>query len=197
MIELQTEQLLYLLYAKAYSKDGTVTKGEVKGALPKSWKGNIESVYKQLNEIDLIKGTDKYVKPTKRLGRFSITKKGEVALFEGLRKTKYRFSQTTGYKVLNTLINCLQSEIHTEEECLTEISFVEFREKFRETYFKERKRQSSKGVVAVFRKKILEIFKEEFSISQKCFEDHFASLREGGDISISEGREDQIIEWVE
>lgn len=191
MAELTTEQLIYLLYASAYSETDTVTKGTVKSYLLSEWKGKAEKIYDALQTQGLIRQTSK--------GRLSVTKQGVEALVSNLAVTDYKFDSVKGPKVLNTLLDCLRkaAEAHPQAKSLKEITFDEFQEQFKALYFKERKQQSLKGVVAIRRREISQAFIGQHSISQQEFEKYFEMLRSKGEISVTEGGEDELIEWVE
>ena len=191
MTELTTEQLIYLLYATAYIEAETVTKGTVKSHLPSDWKEKAEKIYDFLQTKGLIKQTSK--------GRFSITKQGTRSLVTNLATTDYEFDSVKGPKVLNTLLTCLRraAEAHSQGESVEEMTFDEFQEKFKALYFKERKQQSLQGVVAIRKREISKIFIEQHSTSRQKFEKYFEMLRSEGEISVTEGGEDELIEWVE
>lgn len=191
MTELTTEQQIYLLYASAYTEADTVTKSTVKSHLPKEWKEKVQSIYSDLQ-------AQKLIKETKR-GRFSVTEQGRDALVINLVNTDYQFDSVKGPKVLNTLLACIReaAKAHPQSEPSEEISFEEFQEKFKALYFKERKQQSLQGVVAIRRRDISKIFIEEHSISRQEFEKNFEMLKSKGEISVIEGGEEELMEWVE
>jgi hypothetical protein len=191
MTELNTEELIYLLFADAYSEVGTVTKGAVKSYLPKAWKGKAEKIYNALQSQELIEPTSK--------GRFSVTEQGEKVLVTNLATTAYKFDSIKGPKVLNTLVNCIRkaAEAHPQVMFFKDITFDEFQDKFKTLYFEERKQQALQGVVAIRKREISKHFMEQNSIPQHQFEKYFEMLRAKGEISMTEGREDELIEWVE
>lgn len=191
MAQFTVEQLIYLLYASAYLEAGTVTKGTVKSYLPNEWKGKAEKIYDALETQGLIKQISK--------GRFSVTEEGEEALVTNLATTDYKFDSVKGPKVLNVLLDCIKksAEAHHRVKPLKEISFDEFQEQFKSLYYEERKQQSSKGVVAIRKREISKTFIGQHSISRQEFEKYFEMLRSKGEISVIEGGEDELIEWVE
>lgn len=191
MIQLTVEQLIYLLYASAYIEVDTVTKGTVKSYLPKEWKEKAEKIYTALQTQELIKQVSK--------GRFSVTEEGVEALVANLATTAYRFDSVKGPKVLNILLTCIgkAAKAHPQTKQSEEISFDGFQEQFKLLYFKERKQQSSRGVVAIRKREISKTFIEQNSISRQEFEKCFEILKSRGEISVIEGGEDELIEWVE
>ncbi|MDF5718101.1 MAG: hypothetical protein PUP93_30600 [Rhizonema sp. NSF051] len=191
MTELNTEELIYLLYADAYSEAGTVTKSTVKSNLPKTWKGKAEKIYDALQSLELIKPTSK--------GRFSVVEQGGRVLVTNLATTTYKFDSIKGPKVLNTLLNCIKkaAEAHPQVKLSNDITFDEFQDKFKKLYFEERKQQALQGVVAIRKREISKHFIEQNSITQHQFEEYFEMLKTKGEISMTEGREDELIEWVE
>jgi len=191
MTELNTEELIYLLYADAYSEAGTVTKSTVKSYLPKTWKGKAEKIYDALQSQELIKPTSK--------GRFSVAEQGGRVLVTNLATTAYKFDSIKGPKVLNTLLNCIKkaAEAHPQVIFSKDMTFDEFQDKFKMLYFDERKQQALQGVVAIRKREISKHFMEQNSLPQHQFEKYFEMLKAKGEISTTEGREDELIEWVE
>ncbi|HEY9695684.1 MAG TPA: hypothetical protein V6D10_00195 [Trichocoleus sp.] len=188
MADLSTEQLLYLLYARAYLEDdGTVLKSAVKSCLSKVDREKSEKIYEALQRESLIQ-------PARR-GRISLTKQGEEALLVNLGKTDYEFTSNKGAKVLNMLMLLIKQALG--ESFHDEITFAEFREKFKEFYFDERKTQSLKGVALVKKRELAGRFIDQHLLSRKGFNEFFDELKRQGNISITEGRDDQLIEWVE
>ena len=81
MAKLTTEQLIYLLYARAYTEKDTVIKSTVKSYLAKEWKVRSEQIYDALQTQELIKQASK--------GRFYVTEQGLQALVTNLATTDY------------------------------------------------------------------------------------------------------------
>jgi hypothetical protein len=77
------------------------------------------------------------------------------------------------------------------------MDYEEFREKFRKLYFQEWERQSSRGIIVIFKKDLTQKFITENNISLQEFELHFDMLSNKGEISITQGKEDKLIQWVE
>ena len=191
MIKLTKEQLIYLLYANAYTEVDTVTKGTVKSHLPLEWREKAEKNYDDLHAQKLISQTSK--------GRFSVTEQGIESLVANLAATDYQFTSVKGPKVLNALLACIQkiAKDDPQSSSFKEMSFDEFQEKFKMFYFKERKEQSLQGVVAIRKREISKAFTEHHSISRSKFEKYFEMLRSQEEISVTEGGEEELIEWVE
>ena len=59
MIELSTEQLLYLLYAVAYSKESKATKSDVKQHLPKGYQKDANAICDVLCQKQLLESPKK------------------------------------------------------------------------------------------------------------------------------------------
>ena len=193
MVELTIEQQLYLLYARAYvdAELGTVTKSTVKSYLPKKWRGNSERIYDALQKHQLIKQTGR--------GRLALTEEGEQELIQNLSTTDYRFDSVKGPKVLNALLLCLKNAADSSHSSQgsQEMSFATFHQNFKSLYFEQRKQQSLQGVVAITEQEISEIFMDKYSVSRDSFQKNFKALRDKGEISVIEGGEGQLIEWVE
>lgn len=187
MIKLNTDQMLYLLYADAYADENTVTKSTVKSYLPTTYKGESEKIYEFLRLGELIQQTSK--------GRFSVTEQGKQALLQNLSFTDYHFDSIKGPKVLNTLLRFIKQAI--ESPSWEDMTFDEFREKFKSLYFEERKAKSLTGVAIVRKREISKQFINKYSISQDLFEKHFETLTSTREIIIRERRDDKLIEWVE
>jgi hypothetical protein len=191
MAELTTEQMLYLLYAKAYTESNTVTKGIVKSCLPKIWKENTEHVYYFLQQHHLIESISR--------GRFFVTYSGEEILIQNLRKTNYKFDSAKGSKILNTLLECVktvtQDRIQTNSS--NEMTFEEFQDKFKALYLEERTRQEIRGVVAIQRKELCQIFIDRNALLQKELDLHFDLLKSTGKIFSVIEKDNEIIQWVE
>jgi hypothetical protein len=191
MTKLTAEQLIYLLYASAYTEANTVTKSTVKSYLPSEWKKKAEKIYDALGSQGLIEQTSK--------GRFFVTEQGTTALVTNLVTTDYKFDSVKGPKVLNILLTCIKkaAEAHSQLRSFKEMSFDQFQEQFKSLYFSERKQQSLQGVVAIRKREISRQFIEQNSISPQEFEKYFEMLKTKGEISVIEGREDELIEWAE
>lgn len=191
MVKLTTEQLIYLLYAKAYSEPDTVTKGNVKSYLPKAWKGTSEKIYEALQ-------TQKLISPANR-GRFAVTKQGVEALVSNLVTTDYKFDSVKGPKVLNTLLACIRksAEIPHQVGSSKEMSFDEFEQRFKTLYFEERRQQELKGVVAIHSQDICRKFIKQNSISQENLNQYFESLKTSGKLFAVNEEGNELIQWVE
>jgi hypothetical protein len=192
MIELTTEQQIYLLYARAYTEEvGTVTKGKIKSYLPKAYKGQAERIYSELAERGLIEPANRW--------RFSVTDKGAKVLLHNLATTDYRFDSVKGPKVLNTLLNCIREACESNSQITSsdEMSFEEFEEKFKALYFEERREQEMRGVVAIHSKVLCQKFMEENAISQQTTNQYFNLLKSTEKIFAVEEKGNELIEWVE
>jgi hypothetical protein len=191
MAELTTEQMLYLLYSKAYAESNTVTKGTVKSCLPKIWKENTEHTYHFLQQQHLIESTSR--------GRFLVTDSGSKILIQNLAKTNYKFDSARGSKILNTLLKCIgaTSEDRTQTDSSNGITFEEFQDKFKVLYLNERTRQEIRGVVAIQRKEICQVFSDQNSLPQKELDLYFDLLKSTGKIFSVIEKDSEIIQWVE
>ena len=176
MTRLTIEQLIYLLYAKAYTEIDTVTKGTVKSYLTQEWKSIAENIYDTLLQQELIKQTSK--------GRFSLTDQGLEALVIGLATTDYKFDSVKGAKVLNTLVACIKlaSNFHEQITSSKEMSFDEFEEKFKKLYFEERRKQELRGVVAIHSQELCKQFEKMYPISENKIAQYFDLLKSEGKI---------------
>lgn len=190
MIKLTTEEMIYLLYATAYTETNGVTKWIVKSHLPNEWKDKAEEIYDSLQQQKFISLVSK--------GRFSVTESGGGTLVENLATTTYKFASVKGSKVLNTLLSCIgkaaEAQFQTPSE---EMTFDQFQAKFKTLYFDERRSQALGGVVAIRKREISKQFIEQNSISQHQFDQYFEVLKTEGEITVTEGREDKLIEWIE
>ncbi len=121
MTKLSTEQLLYLLYAVAYSPNGTVTKGAVKDCLPKGFKKDANDICDALSKQKLIESPNN--------GRLSITGQERKMLVANLQTTTYQFDSPKSPKVLNTLLYLLKeasSDTHTSSALFEKMDFDTF-----------------------------------------------------------------------
>ncbi len=191
MIKLSTEQMLYLLHAKAYLKLDTITKGAVKKYLPIEWRNQSEEIYAALKFQGLIDTSSK--------GRFSISEKGFESLVFALESTNYRFNSVKGPKILNALIDCLKkkSGINSEATLSQKMSFDEFQDKFKALYFEERRQQEIRGVVAIRSKEICSRFREENFISDQEIIEYFENLKLTKKILTVIERGNELMQWVE
>lgn len=193
MPELSIKHILYLLYACAYrEEDSTVTKGTVKSYLPKEFKGKSEDIYIDLEKENLVKFA--------RRQRISVTDSGYKALVSGLSSTEYQFNSSKGFKVLNELLDCIEHAATQGENLRSttpKIDFDVFKERFKELYFERRKESSLKGVAAVRKNDMAEIFLNDSSLSADEFDEYFKALEADGSIATSAGREDTLVEWTE
>lgn len=192
MTKLATEQMLYLLYAVAYSPEGTVTKSDLRGSLPKELKKNANVIYEFLHKHDLLQSPQK--------GRLSVTEQGIKALVTNLQTTDYKFESQKGPKVLNTLLHCLKltdSKDYVSSAPLEDMDFDTFVEKFKELYFQERKQQELRGVVAIRSREICKKFMEHSSISKSLWDKYFAQLKSSGLIFAVIEKDEELIQWVE
>lgn len=187
MNQLSTVQLLYLLYAQAYSDGGTVTKSVVKSYLSKELQKEVEQTYQALIEQKLIESPKK--------NRLSVTFLGKKILASNLQITKYRFHSVKGRKVINTLLECLQqisSESNSEE-----MDFDTYVEKFKTLYFEERKRQELLGVVAIYSRVIRQKLYEHNPISQILLDKYFEKLKSTGKVFAVTEKDEELIQWAE
>lgn len=192
MSELSTEQLLYLLYAVAYSAEGTVTKGAVKNCLSKKLRKDANDIYDAVFKQELIESPKK--------GRLFVTEQGKKALVANLQTTTYQFDSQKGSKVLNTLLYLFKEASFNPQTITTlveDIDFDTFVEKFKALYFEERKRQELRGVVAIRSREIRQIFIEHTPISQSNLDNYFNRLKSTGKIFAVIEKDDELIQWVE
>lgn len=193
-----TEKTIYLLNAKAYTQKKTVTKGTVKSHLPTKWRKKADKIYGDLKEQKLVEPTTKDGKLTKREGRFSITQKGLHFLIANLVVTDYKFTSSKGYKILNTLLNCIKetAEIHSQIKQSEEITFEEFEEKFKILYYEEKRQQAIQGVVAIHSKELCQKFSNQNFISQRTIEEYFERLKTTGKILAVMEKGIELIQWA-
>lgn len=191
MAELTTEQMLYLLYSKAYIESNTVTKGTVKSCLPKIWKENADYIYQSLEQQHLIKSTSR--------GRFFITDSGSEILTRNLANTNYKFDSAKGSKVLNMLLKCIETAGKNQIKIKSSngMTFEQFQDKFKILYLEERTRQEIRGVVAIQRKELCQMFIDQNSLPQKELDQYFDLLKSTGKIFSVIEKDNEIIQWTE
>jgi hypothetical protein len=213
MINLSVGKMLYLLYAEAYSEkvksdapseykeksneiyNYSVTKGDVKSHLPSEYKEKSDEIYSDLADQKLIIPTDTKGNLTSRVGRFSLTKEGKIVLVNYLVNTDYQFISSKGFKVLNALQRCIKYAVLANSN--QTMDYEEFREKFKRLYSEEWNRQSLRGIIVIFKNDLAQKFITKNNISLQEFELHFDMLSNRGEISITQGKEDKLIQWVE
>ncbi|MBR8836506.1 MAG: hypothetical protein DSM106950_21430 [Stigonema ocellatum SAG 48.90 = DSM 106950] len=192
MNQLSTVQLLYLLYAKAYSDRDTVTKGVVKSYLSKELQKEAEQSYEVLFQQKLIESPKK--------NRISVTPLGMKVLAANLQTTKYRFDSVKGPRVINTLLEYIQqtdSHFHRSLASDEEMDFDTYVEKFKALYFEERKRQEILGVVAIHSRDICQKFQENHPISQSQLDKYFDKLKSTGKVFAITEKHEELIQWAE
>lgn len=191
MTKLSTEQMLYLLYAIAYSTEDTVTKGTVKEHLSKELQKKAERIYEELYQQNLLESPKR--------NRLLVTDLGKKALVANLQTTDYEFDSSKGQKVLNTLLRCfkLTSSDAKTSPASEEMNFDTFVEKFKALYLEERKRQELRGVVAIHSRDICQKFREHNPISQSKLDKYFEQLKSTGKIFAVTEKDDELIQWVE
>lgn len=190
MIELSTEQLLYLLYAVAYSKESKVTKSDVKQHLSKGYQKAADAICNALCQKQLLESPKK--------GQLFVTDQGKKVLAANLQTSKYEFDSAKGAKLINTLwcyckIGVADSQTSNDKE----MDFETFVEKFKALYFEERKRQELRGVVAIRSREICQKFLEQNDISQSNLNKNFALLKSNAKVFAVIEKEDELIQWVE
>ena len=209
MIELTQEQMNYLLYTKAYAKTEdaeTVTNGTVKSHLIRDVSSDIYDVgvevsktyYFLLHNL-LITLATKDGNPTKKKGRFLLTEEGNKVLLYHLAQTDYRFTSAKGCRVLNTLLACIQevSKISPQSLSSSLITLDEFREKFKEFYFLERRVQERQGLVTMYKNDLCQRFSEKNLIPLKVVEDHFERLKDNDEILVIPEQDVELVQWIE
>jgi FMN-dependent NADH-azoreductase len=191
MNQLSILQLLYLLYAKAYSAEGSVTKSVVKSYLPKELQKDAESTYEVLFRQKLVASPKK--------GRLSVTDLGEKVLVVELQSTEYRFESVKGPKVLNILLDFLKvASLDSQAfSVIEDINFETFVEKFKALYLEERKHQELNGVVAIHSRDICQKFMKYNSISQSKLKEYFDKLKSSGKVFTVTEKDDELIQWAE
>ena len=187
MAHLSTGQMLYLLYAKAYSGKDTVTKSTVKSCLSKELQKDAEENYQELLQQKLIESPKK--------SRIAVTHLGIEVLAESLQRTEYRFNYSKGPKVINTLLDFFQ--LKTSEPQGQGMEFDTYVEKFKALYFEERKRQELIGVVAIRSRELCKKFKESNSISKSQLDEYFDRLKTEGKIFAVIEKDEELIQWAE
>jgi hypothetical protein len=192
MTKLSTAQLLYLLYAVAYSTEGTVTQGTVKEHLPGELQKDADNICNELCQQNLLQS------PKKR--RVAVTETGSKVLVANLQTTDYKFDAPKGKKVLNTLLDCLKlvsTDASAGSASAEDMDFDTFVEKFKPLYFEERKRQELRGVVAIHSREICQKFMDSNPISQSKLAKYFAQLKSTGKVFAVTEKDDELIQWVE
>ena len=190
MIELSTKQLLYLLYAVAYSKESKATKGDVKQHLSRGYQKDANAICDALCQQQLLESPKK--------GQLFVTEQGKKVLAANLQISKYDFESAKGPKLINTLWRyCQRGVADSQTSDSKEMDFETFVEKFKALYFEERKRQELRGAVAIRSREISHIFLKQNDISQSNFNTNFALLKSTGKVFAVIEKEDEIIEWVE
>ncbi|WP_071192518.1 hypothetical protein [Trichormus sp. NMC-1] len=192
MIQLSIIQLLYLLYAQAYSDENTVTKGVVKSYLNKELRQEAEQTYEYLLGQKLIESPKR--------NRLSVTDLGKKALTANLRTTKYRFDTVKGHRVINTIVDFLQqksSDFHDSSSIDEDMDYDTFLVKFKELYFAERKKQELRGVVAIRSREICKQFSEINSISQSLLDKYFSRLKLSDKVFAVIEKNEELIQWAE
>lgn len=191
MIELSTEQLLYLLYAVAYSKESKATKGDVKQHLSKGYQKDANAICDVLCQKQLLESPKK--------GQLFVTDQGKKVLAANLQTTKYEFDSAKGPKVINTIWRYCQMGVADSpaSDGGKEMDFETFVEKFKALYFEERKRQELRGVVAIRSREICHKFLEQNDVSQSNLNKNFALLKSNGKVFAVIEKEDELIQWVE
>ena len=191
MIELSTEQLLYLLYAVAYSKESKATKSDVKQHLPKGYQKDANAICDVLCQKQLLESPKK--------GQLFVTEQGKKVLAANLQTSKYEFDSAKGAKLINTLWHYCQVGVADSQtsDGGKEMDFEKFVEKFKALYFEERKRQELRGVVAIRSQEIGQKFLEQNDISQSNLNKNFGLLKSTGKVFAVIEKEDELIQWVE
>lgn len=190
MIELSTEQLLYLLYAVAYSKQSKATKGDVKQHLSKQYQKDANSICDALCQQQLLESPKK--------GQLFVTEQGKKVLAANLQISKYDFESPKGPKVINTVWRyCQMGVANSQNSDGKEMDFETFVEKFKALYFEERRHQELQGVVAIRSKEINQKFLDEYGISKSNLNKNFALLKSTSKVFAVIEKEDELIQWVE
>ncbi len=192
MTQLPVEEMLYLLYAVAYSNEGTVTQGLVKEHLSKEHQKNAEQIYKSLEQQKLIESPKR--------SRFSVTDHGKKVLVANLQITDYEFDTSKGQRVLNALLYCFKltsPKDHVSTASIEDMEFDTFVEKFKKLYFEDRKQQELRGVVAIRSHDICQKFMEHNLISRSQLDRYFGQLKSNGLIIAVTEKDDELIRWVE
>ncbi|MDZ7968757.1 MAG: hypothetical protein RM368_28030 [Nostoc sp. DedSLP03] len=192
MSQLSIVQLLYLLYAQAYSNGDTVTKSVVKSYLSKELQKEAEQSYEALIEQKLIESP--------RKNRLSLTSLGKKILVSNLQNTKYRFDSVKGPKVINILLEYLQQvshDYHNSSSQSEDMDFDTYVEKFKALYFEERKRQELLGVVAIYSRVIRQKVYENNQISQSLLDKYFEKLKSTGKVFAVTEKDEELIQWAE
>lgn len=192
MTKLSTEQMLYLLFAVAYSTDGTVKKGDVKGNLPADVKKKADQICEDLCEQKLLESL--------KASRLAVTELGKKALVANLQTTDYKFESAKGPKMLNALLSCfklLSPETVVSSSAVEEMDFETFVEKFKAIYMQERKEQELRGVVAIRTKEVSRKFREKNQVSQNLLDKYLQKLKNEGKVFAVTEKEDELIQWAE
>jgi hypothetical protein len=187
-------EMLYLLYALAYSDERGVTKSVVKKRVPTFVRGKAEDVFQILESQQFIK--------LLRKGRFIVLDAGKKALTFALLTTQYQFNLVRSSRVISTLVACFQNAYFQNWLQMNlakddgACSFEFFVEKFKGFYniiIKQNRRRIGVGITR--KREFIEKF-QEIGVTPEVFEKHFQKMEAEYIINVEKGRQDLLISWV-
>lgn len=146
---------------------------------------------------------------------FSIKETGNIHLREMLLDPKFDFQNDSlvpnpqkpgetkkvgqiGAKFGDVLLKWIREECSSTSISSSEhtIDFETFANLFEQAYIDERKTQELRGAIVIYGRKICEKFASQNSISNSLLEDYYQKLKSSNKILCVEGRDGEMIEWV-
>jgi hypothetical protein len=145
---------------------------------------SLEQDDKAIGRITTSKGT-----------QFRMTQSGEHTLVKGL-KNQYLQGRTNTEKALLKLFLKISTSVSTTQD-EPEMDFEVFKIRFKDIYLEVRKVEELRGAVVIYGQEICDKFASQFPISKKLLVTYFERLKTTGQIFAVQGRDGEMIQWVE
>jgi len=171
--------------------DAAVKKGDLNKRIVK--KGEKAGVYAEI--LEFLEKDDKAIEKitTSRVTQFRLTQNGEHTLVAGLNNLQVR---TNTEKALLKLFLKISTNVSTVEN-ESEMDFETFTIRFKEIYLEVYNIEELRGAIVIYRKEVCNRFISRFPISETLIVTYFERLKTTGQIFVVQGRDGEMIQWVE
>jgi len=171
--------------------DAAVKKGDLNKRIVK--KGEKAGDYAEI--LEFLEKDDKAIEKitTSRVTQFRLTQNGEHTLVAGLNNLQVR---TNTEKALLKLFLKISTNVSTVEN-ESEMDFETFTIRFKEIYLEVYNIEELRGAIVIYRKEVCNRFISRFPISETLIVTYFERLKTTGQIFVVQGRDGEMIQWVE
>jgi hypothetical protein len=173
--------------------DTAVKKGDLNKRIVK--KGEKSADYTTI--LESLEQDDKAIEKitTSRVIQFRMTQSGEHTLVEGLKNKDFQVRTNTEKALLKLFLKISTNFSTIENE--PEMDFETFAVRFKEIYLEVYNIEELRGAIVIYKKEVCDRFISRFPISNTLIVTYFERLKTTGQIFVVQGRDGEMIQWVE